>query len=438
MTSRPDNTVRIVAARIPRDGLFPYLRAIGWNAPVPEITRTALNLVDLATSFSLSLDLAPDVRGRIGIECFVLPCEAPAERWRALLGYLEDLGLCLSAKAAAFRAWEGVCERTNSAGAWPGQLTWGDRLLCPQMASVIARFRSHVKLVVEPSGELWVKGYAGFAHCSASTIRSRVDILPPSPGIAGRSVAGSGSGASDDPVATASSELDWMVRAVAQRALFLFERAAYVTAEQQRTGASAPDRRDLDRWARACSRGDEAKFQKRLAWDGLDLETDFRLVTELDRDEIDVIPAWPATVRRIIEGCRAVGGTTPVAGFADRRPDDPPFADALRPIVRIARRTLEERLGANAGDDADRLLARLAPEAFVQLEFALLTELSYLSARALYAEFLRPRPAGQSFLLAADIASADEPASSTTTASSTTFWETAFSGSSSPIPCSHG
>jgi hypothetical protein len=164
MNSRPSCGLRVVASRIPNHGLFTYLRAIGWQGHAPGVAAAVSSLSNLATSISLSFDLTPEVDNRIGFECFVLPCKTPTMRWRTLLDRLEEANLCLPRKADAFLAWQGVCEPADGSSTWPRQLTWGDLLLGPEMTSVIARFQSHVKLVVQPHRGLSVKGYAGFAH----------------------------------------------------------------------------------------------------------------------------------------------------------------------------------------------------------------------------------------------------------------------------------
>ena len=164
MSARPGCGLRLVASRIPRDGLFSYLRAIGWQGHPSVVGGEVFSLSNLVTSISLSFDLRPEIDDRIGFECFMLPCEAPTVRWRALLDRLEEANLCLPLKADAFLAWRGVCERADGPSTWPRQLAWGDLLLGPEMTSVIARFQSHIKLVLQPHCGPSVKGYVGFAH----------------------------------------------------------------------------------------------------------------------------------------------------------------------------------------------------------------------------------------------------------------------------------
>ena len=206
-----------------------------------------------------------------------------------------------------------------------------------------------------------------------------------------------------------ANDVDSAVQMIASRALFVHERTPSLPGSGPTVRASAAGYRRLDRWAQACARGDEHMFEKRLAWDGLDVDRAATLMVDQEKDQVGLLPPWAATAGMIMRACLETGPPAPGAAPSGHACDDPPFIDALRPIVQCARQALETRLRAETGGEADSLLAQLAPTAHDQLDRALLTEVSYLSARALYAEFSQTRPAGHSFLLAAGISTTGEP-----------------------------
>jgi hypothetical protein len=102
----------------------------------------------LTHSVAIDLDLVGDVLPRLGIECLPVETRLPEVdvRWKVLLDSLVADGLCTPAQQAALLAWPGYNHR---------------RLIWP---SLFVRGLNHVKLVLEPAGELKAKAYFGFVH----------------------------------------------------------------------------------------------------------------------------------------------------------------------------------------------------------------------------------------------------------------------------------
>ena len=186
---------------------------------------------------------------------------------------------------------------------------------------------------------------------------------------------------------------------IARRAASLWDRVRGgierdVSPRDPASDASHVTRR-LERWRHVVAGGDQAAFERRLAWDDWTL-ADARAA--LEGSSVTSPAAWASVLEDVVASSRDFRADPPARAFLE--PGRPrPFEDLLLPFVLVARRHLRDRLQTLEDDEA-----RGMPEPALDdlarhdLERGLLDRLSRLSAFALHAEFTRFRPVGVSLL----------------------------------------
>jgi type 2 lantibiotic biosynthesis protein LanM len=173
------------------------------------------------------------------------------------------------------------------------------------------------------------------------------------------------------------------LRRIEERAVTLTERLA---------GAYPPAAEGTDElgqtryrlWCERVARGDAARLEQRLRWDGYDPAQVVRALGALRIDAGRPLPDWLELLREVLAEAAATEGASDRVCI----PAEPvPFEEVLLPFMRVARRRLGDRFGA-----AESLLG---PSAWTDLERKLLLESASLAAPALFAEFAAHRaPAG--------------------------------------------
>lgn len=171
----------------------------------------------------------------------------------------------------------------------------------------------------------------------------------------------------------------------------LDERLRRVPRRAARADAAADPQVDVlvARWRAALAASDDARWSRRLAWDGLD-ERGVRAALAAPA-RAGRLPAWGALLAEVADVAAAGTDVLPARDADGERPDGGaperdvraiPFVDLLWPFVAVAtRRVAAARGGWGA----------LGPAPVVALERALAEQLAGLARRALYAEFARGR-----------------------------------------------
>lgn len=177
---------------------------------------------------------------------------------------------------------------------------------------------------------------------------------------------------------------------IAHRAATLDERLALVERSgidpPRETSPHEPAKGVLAPWVQAFSAGDREAFERRLRWDGLDVDT---VLHALAADPGSEPPPWTSWLDRILEESsrfareRASQVGEEPAEFPEARyfgPDgELPFLELWVPVLRAARRVLHARNGD--------LQTELAPPAWGALQRQLARELSLYAELALYERF---------------------------------------------------
>ena len=172
-------------------------------------------------------------------------------------------------------------------------------------------------------------------------------------------------------------DLRWMV----EESMTLSERlgGAVVPGGSGRSSGTAGER--LRKWRDRVANGDAARFERRLRWDGLDVESALRLLGPVRLKDPHPLPGW---VELLETAGAATGVDTPFdRAVAPRDVFDPhaplPFEDLLWRLIPEAGRRLLTRLGGRRD--------RLSRGALADLARGLLGRLCRTAARTLCAEF---------------------------------------------------
>ena len=135
----------------------------------------------------------------------------------------------------------------------------------------------------------------------------------------------------------------------------------------------------LNQWCQVVAQGDFAKFEKRLAWAGLDIETIRPILADREPDELEPLPSWAKTLEQIIDKAQALSHEQRFASQGYLNSKEPvPFEQIYLPCLQVARGQLLAKVG-------DRPI--LTDSARYALERQLLMQLNHLCFATLKAEF---------------------------------------------------
>ncbi len=170
---------------------------------------------------------------------------------------------------------------------------------------------------------------------------------------------------------------------IAARASDLFERSVDAPAVASANPSAAADAATVLRfWSQTFAPGDDAAFDRRLAWDGLDRQTALSLAAG-GRVQADP-PEWTRWLKRFAAAAAGVADDLRAEALAEADPaawtDEPPFIELWMAPMRAARRELHARVPAAARALVDQ-------RAFRSLEQQLAREASIWGERAVFDAF---------------------------------------------------
>ncbi|BAT55579.1 lanthionine synthetase C family protein [Nostoc sp. NIES-3756] len=153
----------------------------------------------------------------------------------------------------------------------------------------------------------------------------------------------------------------------------------------------------LARWCKVMAQGNWEQFQKRIEWEGWNIECVNHVLGTQSIFNHQPLPEWANTLNEIIKT---------VSGFSWKniysKPIDPnqpyPFEDVLLPLCFVARQKLLRRLGCNLLSSDTLPLSLITESAYLKLEQSLLQRLVNISANSLDYEFSHSRPLGKNLL----------------------------------------
>ncbi|MDJ0734840.1 MAG: type 2 lanthipeptide synthetase LanM family protein [Nostocaceae cyanobacterium] len=142
----------------------------------------------------------------------------------------------------------------------------------------------------------------------------------------------------------------------------------------------------LQRWCKVSAHGNWEKFQKRLLWDGLDIEQVQQVLRSLPVVDTQILPVWAEILKAMIE---TAANFQPLS-LTPIQPQNPlAFQELLLPAISVARQRLLNRLGTNSLSGEHLPLKILSESVYLSLECSLLEKLLNLSAKTLTAEYSR-------------------------------------------------
>ncbi|MBW4509335.1 MAG: type 2 lantipeptide synthetase LanM family protein [Scytonematopsis contorta HA4267-MV1] len=143
----------------------------------------------------------------------------------------------------------------------------------------------------------------------------------------------------------------------------------------------------LEQWCQVVAEGKLAKFQRRLAWSGLDIETIRPLLADTYFNEQQPLPVWAITLEQIIQTASTLSSKDLFYPYLYLNSEKPvPFESVYVPCLQVAR----EKLLTQAG----KHLKLLTDTAIAALERKLLQQLGDLCSWTLMEEFSAFRSSG--------------------------------------------
>jgi type 2 lantibiotic biosynthesis protein LanM len=157
----------------------------------------------------------------------------------------------------------------------------------------------------------------------------------------------------------------------------------------------------LTHWCQVVAQGDWKKFQQRLQWDELNIDTVCPTLGNLIVEDIQTLPLWVETLKEIIQTASELAGENKLADSTKipiEHENPLPFEDLLVPAILVARKKLLICLGYSSLFQHDLPLQLISEEAYLSLERSLIQMLSNLCSKTLDLEFSHFRPFGQTLL----------------------------------------
>jgi type 2 lantibiotic biosynthesis protein LanM len=180
--------------------------------------------------------------------------------------------------------------------------------------------------------------------------------------------------------------------------MFLFERLSDEPSQLNFTQVNEQETNTrLAHWCQVVAQGNWEKFQKRVEWNGWNIENVRPVLGTVPALDIQALPKWATTLTEIVQ-------TVSESSLKNISPspidsENPyPFEDILLPLIFVARNKLLKRF-YSASLSSDTLPLKLLSEpAYLSLERALLQRLFNISAKTFELEFSHSRPLGQNLL----------------------------------------
>jgi hypothetical protein len=195
------------------------------------------------------------------------------------------------------------------------------------------------------------------------------------------------------PSKTTTTQSD--ISQIVSQASFLFERLSDEHIQENFTEVNEQEANTrLAHWCKVVAQGDWEKFQKRLEWNGWNIERVRQVLGTVPVLDSQALPNWATTLTEIVQTVSEFSlndiSPSPIA------PENPyPFEDVLLPLIFVARQKLLKRLGSASLSPDYLPLKVLIEPAYLSMEEALLQRLSHISAKVLEFEFFHSRPLGQ-------------------------------------------
>ncbi|MEO0013933.1 MAG: hypothetical protein RLZZ535_2322, partial [Cyanobacteriota bacterium] len=175
---------------------------------------------------------------------------------------------------------------------------------------------------------------------------------------------------------------------IVSRSRYLAERlsSSVTTTDSIGSKNEAKITKRLEQWCQIVAQGNFTKFEKRLAWAGLDMKTIRPLLVDNDRHLPQPLPPWATTLAQVIEKAQTLSHEQRLAPQRYLDIKEPiPFEQIYLPCLQVARNLLVKRVSG---------VKILADSVQAALERQLLSQLSDVCTATLMTEFSAFRSSG--------------------------------------------
>lgn len=180
--------------------------------------------------------------------------------------------------------------------------------------------------------------------------------------------------------------LDVYLRKLVAKSSTLTERLNRVVLKSDRNLEDAKFQSLLDFWCNTIAKGDIAKFQRRLAADGLDAEKLRPFFSEVEYPQSQALPTWAQTLETILQTAQKfkVQNLSKFTTDNESSESPTPFEPFYHPFILVAQNQLSTRVN----------LGLLSENAQKHLWKSLLERMHQIGVNALLTEFLQFRSSG--------------------------------------------
>jgi hypothetical protein len=181
MLSRPTDAIRVIISRLPTDAVAPFLEELGCDAVAAgTLSRLTAELLEIVDHVKVCLDVGPRVYPQIGLEAMFMQMHGLDPRWRALLDFVVERGMCRPEKRDALLGWPGTVQPRRATMPWPADLLLWEIASPASAFGVFDRRLSHIKVVYRPGAPLSAKAYFGYGYLTIDK-SAPPDWLPRNP-----------------------------------------------------------------------------------------------------------------------------------------------------------------------------------------------------------------------------------------------------------------
>lgn len=164
---------------------------------------------------------------------------------------------------------------------------------------------------------------------------------------------------------------------IVERASTMAERLSCDFLPQETKDSESLSDANLEQWCKTVARGNQKLFEKRLAWDGLDLSRVRPILGSVRLAVPDLLPAWTDTLEKALNTTTATNDLKAYRYLDNQHPI--PFEDVFLGFIEVARAKLIAQTGAS--------YQLLSDECYSSLERSLLQRLCYVAIQAIAREF---------------------------------------------------
>ncbi|MDH6059583.1 type 2 lanthipeptide synthetase LanM [Chrysosporum bergii ANA360D] len=180
-----------------------------------------------------------------------------------------------------------------------------------------------------------------------------------------------------------------LITSIVRKAATLSERIDHSLVFPQQPLDTEQAEKRLASWCQIVSKGDSSKFERRLAWDGWELDKIRCCLDDIDHNQPETLPPWADTLNQLLQVAKTTNAEELFAPQPYLNPEEPiPFEHFYFPFVQVAWTQLNNSVGTH--------WQLLADSAQLPLQRNLVNRLATIAAVTLLEEFTQFRSSSNS------------------------------------------